>query len=182
LAVHRDLRPKAIRKTSKRAWTVHARLQRKNWPDYWAEPVTGPGWAGWIQPSPYGWSRSSPVLKRKSGPDLGLRPFYLFSLYLVHVFYPPSILISGQTSLFLKSENSLNIWQSSRIYLWVLRVFFIFFLCVLFFFSDICSICGPLLLNTNLLCNIFFYSCLTRVNKKKGKQKEKGIEKLFLLH
>jgi hypothetical protein len=124
-----------------------------------------------------------PSVKEEEWARSGLRPFYLFSLCLVHVFYSPSILISGQTSPFLKLENFLNIWQSSRIYLWALRVFFLFFFSLCFvFFSNICSICGSLLLNTNLLCNTFFYSCLKRANKKKGKQKEKSIEKLFLLH
>jgi hypothetical protein len=29
-----------------------------------------------------------------------------------------------------------------------------------------------------MLCNAFLLSCLKRVNKKKGKQKEKGIKKI----
>jgi hypothetical protein len=33
-----------------------------------------------------------------------------------------------------------------------------------------------------IFCAMLFYSCLKRVNNKKGKQKEKGIEKLVLLH
>jgi hypothetical protein len=39
----------------------------------------------------------------------------------------------------------------------------------------------PLVLNVNLLCNVFFFfnSCLKRVNKK-GKQKEKDIMFFFL--
>jgi hypothetical protein len=61
-----------------------------------------------------------------------------------------------------------------------LRFILFFFFCDLFFFSAIWSIRGPLLLNANLLCNVFFL--VKRENNKKGKQKEKGIEKLFLLH
>ena len=55
--------------------------------------------------------------------------------------------------------------------------FFLFAFC---YFNVMCSICRPLLLNANLLCNVFFL--VKRENNKKGKQKEKGIEKLFLLH
>jgi hypothetical protein len=49
--------------------------------------------------------------------------------------------------------------------------FIIVFMCIVFYAA--CSIYGSLLLNTNLLCNVFFSSCLKRVNKK-GKQKEKA--------
>ena len=39
----------------------------------------------------------------------------------------------------------------------------------------------PLVLNVNLLCNVFFFnSCLKRVNKK-GKQKEKDIMFFFFV-
>ena len=64
------------------------------------------------------------------------------------------------------------------IYLWAPRTLFFSFFCLSFvFFSAPCLIYGPLLLNTNLLCNAFFYSCLKRANnKKKGK---KGIEYFF---
>jgi len=47
------------------------------------------------------------------------------------------------------------------------------------FFYIVCSIYRPLLLNVNLLCNAFFPSCLKRVYKIKGKQKEKGIKKII---
>jgi len=64
------------------------------------------------------------------------------------------------------------------IYLWAPRtLFFSFFFLSFVFFSAPCLIYGLLLLNTNLLCNAFFYSCLKRANKKK--KGKKGIEYFF---
>ena len=40
------------------------RKKKRESTSYWCKPVTGPGRAGWIQPSLYGWAQSSPVKKR----------------------------------------------------------------------------------------------------------------------
>ena len=99
-----------------------------------------------------------------------------------HTFMPlPCIFISVLfwylASPFSISENSRKIWISFvDLFVSPSHFVFFFFLFEFCFFSAPCLIYGPLLLNTNLLCNAFFYSCLKRANKKKGK---KGIEYFF---
>jgi hypothetical protein len=53
-------------------------------------------------------------------------------------------------------------------------LFYCFLFCV--FFSAICLICGPLLLNANMLCNafLFIYCCLNRVNNKRVNKQKKA--------
>jgi hypothetical protein len=129
---------------------------------YWSEPVTGPGWLDPAQPVP--------PPKKESGPGpadqiicfakhtLMLCPYILFPFQ-----YQKIPKIFGQLSWFICEP---------------LKFHFIFFPFVSFFYA-ICSICRPLLLNVNMLCNVFFSK---KTNNKKGKQKEKGIKKLFFLH
>jgi hypothetical protein len=59
---------------------------------------------------------------------------------------------------------------------------FYFFSLRIVFFPTLCSIYGPLPLNANLLFNVFFlFPSKKEQIIKKGKQKENGIEKVFLL-
>jgi hypothetical protein len=103
----------------------------------------------------------------------GKKHLHAFAMY----FYPCFVLISAQTSPFSISENSRKIWISFvDLFVSPSHFVFFFFLFEFCFFSAPYLIYGPLLLNTNLLCNAFFYSCLKRANKKKGK---KGIEYFF---
>ena len=134
----------------------------------WTSNRSGPDRVGWFQSNPYGWARSSSVKKKKkkSGPGLGLKPSQLklcllrlcltkHTLCLCHAFLSPFILIFSQTN-----EPFFYIRKFLK-YLGIFvdlfggpRVFFFFYV---LFFSSICSICGLLLLNGNLLCNVFFF-------------------------
>jgi hypothetical protein len=108
---------------------------------------------------------------------------YHTSPYL-NIFNFSFILKFGRTSPFLILENS-EIYRDLRGFicgpLVLCFIYFSFAFCL--FFSVIYSICGPLLLNANMLFNAFFFHCcLNRVNNKRVNKKEKDIEKLFLLH
>jgi len=77
---------------------------------------------------------------------------------LFNIFYFSFILKSGWTSPFLILENS-EIYGDLRVFicgpLVLCFIFFSFVFCL--FFSAIYSICGPLLLNANMLFNAFFF-------------------------
>jgi hypothetical protein len=127
-------------------------------------------WLDWTEPSK----------QKKSGPGLGLKPNqpklllakdvfgkthpYVFLMYFILVLF----WYLAKRAPFGYQKNP-KIFGDLRWFIYgLLTCCFIlfYFLCVLFF-CVACSIYIPLQLNVNLLCNVFFPSCLKRVNKRR---------------